>query len=139
MVMMMRVGIIGCGGIAPIHMRAYRRLKNVDVVGLCDLNLVKARNLAAKFSIDKVYEDHWDMLAKADLDLVDISTAQTAFMGVPDVGEFKGIETHYLGRHGVDGNRIGRSQDDVFLYGNHGARTGSAAAVKKPVPSRPAA
>ena len=70
----MRVGIIGCGGIAPIHIQAYRSLKNVNVVGLCDLNLEKAKNLASKFRIQKTFDNYWDMLEKEELDLVDICT-----------------------------------------------------------------
>ncbi len=36
-----------------------------------------------------------DVLAQ-NFDLLDISTAQTAFVGEPDVGKLKGIETHDL-------------------------------------------
>jgi len=69
-----KVGIIGCGGIAPAHIRVYQSLKNVKVVGLCDLNLERAKNLAAKFQIEKTFENYWDMFEKEDLDLVDICT-----------------------------------------------------------------
>ena len=70
----MKIGVIGCGGIAPIHIQVYQNLKNVKVVSLCDLNLEKAKNLAAKFRIEKTFEDYWDMFEKEDLDLVDICT-----------------------------------------------------------------
>lgn len=69
----MKVGIIGCGGIAPNHLGAYRKFKNVEVVGLCDLNLERAKNLAAKFGVENTYSDYWDMFKKG-LDLVDICT-----------------------------------------------------------------
>lgn len=70
----MKVGVIGCGGIAPSHMQVYQSLKNVKVVALCDLDLEKAKNLAAKFEIGKTFSDYWDMFEKEDLDLVDICT-----------------------------------------------------------------
>jgi len=70
----MKVGVIGCGGIAPSHIQVYQGLKNVKVVALCDLNLEKAKNLAARFEIEKTFRDYWDMLEKEDLDLVDICT-----------------------------------------------------------------
>ena len=70
----MKIGIIGCGGIAPVHIQVYQNLKNVKVVGLCDLNLEKAKNLAAKFQIGKTFRDYGDMFEKEDLDLVDICT-----------------------------------------------------------------
>ena len=52
----------------------YQSLKDVEVVGLCDLNLDRAKNLAAMFKIEKTFEDYWDMFEKEDLDLVDICT-----------------------------------------------------------------
>lgn len=70
----MKVGIIGCGGIAPLHIRAYQKLEGVEVVGLCDLNQERASKLAARFRIGKTFEDYWNMFEKEDLDLVDICT-----------------------------------------------------------------
>jgi predicted dehydrogenase len=71
---LMRIGVIGCGGIAPNHIQVYQNLKNVEVVSLCDLNLERAKNLAAKFKIEKIYADYWDMFEKEHPDLVDICT-----------------------------------------------------------------
>ena len=70
----MKVGIIGCGGIAPLHIRVYQRLKDVEVVGLCDLNQERAKSLAARFQIKKTFSDYWDMFERENLDLVDICT-----------------------------------------------------------------
>jgi len=70
----LKIGMIGCGGIAPLHMRVYRSLKDVEVVGLCDLNIDRAKKLAATFKIEKTYGNYWDMFEKEDLDLVDICT-----------------------------------------------------------------
>lgn len=70
----MKVGIIGCGGIASSHIQAYKKLKNVNVVALCDLNLERTKNLAAKFKIKETFRNYWDMFEKENLDLVDICT-----------------------------------------------------------------
>lgn len=70
----MKVGVIGCGGVAPGHMNVYRKLKDVEVVGLCDLNIERAKNLAARFRIERTYRNYWDMLDKENLDLVDVCT-----------------------------------------------------------------
>lgn len=70
----MKVGLIGCGGIAPIHIKVYQSLNNVEVTALCDLNLDRAKNLAAKFNIKKTFGDYWDMFEREELDLVDICT-----------------------------------------------------------------
>lgn len=69
-----KVGIIGCGGIAPAHLRVYRNLKDVEVGCLCDLNIERAKNLATKFKVKKIYNNYWDMFDKENLDLVDICT-----------------------------------------------------------------
>ena len=70
----MRVGVIGCGGIAPLHIQAYKKLKNLQVSSLCDMNLEKAKSLATTFGVETVYKDYWDMFEKENLDLVDICT-----------------------------------------------------------------
>ena len=70
----MRIGIIGCGGIAPYHIRVYQKLKNVEVASLCDLSLERAKKLGMQFKIPKIYGNYWDMFEKEDLDLVDICT-----------------------------------------------------------------
>ena len=70
----MRVGLIGCGGIAPLHLGVYKNLKNVQIASVCDLNLERARSLAAEFRIEKTYDNYWDMFEKEKLDLVDICT-----------------------------------------------------------------
>ena len=72
----MKVGIIGCGGIAPLHLTAYKKLKNVEVVGLCDLNIERAKTMAARFKVEKTFSNYWDLFEKG-LDLVDICTPVT--------------------------------------------------------------
>jgi predicted dehydrogenase len=69
----MKVGIIGCGGIAPYHIGSYKKLKNVEVVGLCDLTIERAKALAKRFNIKNTYSNYWDMFEKG-LDYVDICT-----------------------------------------------------------------
>ena len=70
----MKVGIIGCGGIAPLHIRVYKKLKGVEVSSLCDLNVERAKNLANRFSVSKTYSDYLEMFEREKLDLVDICT-----------------------------------------------------------------
>lgn len=70
----MNVGLIGCGGIANVHMEAYKRIKNVNVTAVCDLDLSKARTLAAEFKVGKVFNNYMDMVENEKLDLVGICT-----------------------------------------------------------------
>lgn len=71
---MVNVGLIGCGGIAKLHMQVYDSMKNVNVVGLCDLNLDRAKNLAKKHNISKTFESYADLVENNKVDMVDICT-----------------------------------------------------------------
>jgi predicted dehydrogenase len=70
----MRVGVIGCGGIAPAHIKVYKHLNNVELVSLCDLNQERAKQLASQFRVNKVYTNYFEMFEKENLDFVDICT-----------------------------------------------------------------
>lgn len=70
----MNVGLIGCGGIAPSHLKVYKNLKDVNVVAVCDLNIEKAKHLASQYKVKNYYENYWDMIEKEELDLVDVCT-----------------------------------------------------------------
>ncbi len=66
--------MIGCGGIAPTHANVYLRLKDVEVAGLCDLNLDRAKKMATEFKVEHAYADYHEMFDKEKPDLVDICT-----------------------------------------------------------------
>ncbi len=70
----MRIGIIGCGGISPLHVKVYQKMKDVEVVSLCDISIDRAKNMASKFGIKNTYSDYWQMFEKENLDYVDICT-----------------------------------------------------------------
>ncbi len=73
---MIRVAIVGTGGIAHAHMDAYLRLKDrCQVVALVDIIPGKARRFMEEFGLScDTYEDHQDILPRQDIDLVDICT-----------------------------------------------------------------
>ena len=48
-----KVGIIGCGVIAPCHIGSYLKLPEVRVVHLCDKVPAKAEKLAKEYGIEK--------------------------------------------------------------------------------------
>lgn len=70
----LRIGIIGTGGIANAHMRAYMALDNVEVVGGADLVPGKAAEFFKRYEVDaQAFEDHRELL-KMDLDGVSVCT-----------------------------------------------------------------
>lgn len=68
------IGLIGCGGIAVQHLNAYRH-NRYRVVALCDRIAAKAREYQAEFYPDaQVTTDYRELLARADIEVVDIAT-----------------------------------------------------------------
>ncbi|SNZ17088.1 Predicted dehydrogenase [Natronoarchaeum philippinense] len=68
------VGLIGCGGITGTHLEAYSDA-GYDVRALCDIDEAAAEEKREEFYPDAdVYTDHEELLARSDIDVVDITT-----------------------------------------------------------------
>jgi predicted dehydrogenase len=67
---MIRLGIIGTGGMAHGHARSFSAMKGVSVVACCDIDEARARAFARTFSIPRWYSDSAEMLATEKLDAV---------------------------------------------------------------------
>jgi predicted dehydrogenase len=63
---MIRIAIIGCGGIADYHGPQLAKLPNVNVVGTCDVLEQKARGLAEKLGVGKWCTDYRELLDGVD-------------------------------------------------------------------------
>lgn len=71
----LRVGVVGVGGIASgQHLPAWQRLPYVRLVALADLLEDAARYAAEKFHVPHTFTDWRDLIARDDLDIVDICT-----------------------------------------------------------------
>lgn len=71
----LRVGIIGAGAITQVaHLPVLRKLKGVQVVGICDTDLAKAKALADRFQVPDAYSDIEELLDYEQLDAVAICT-----------------------------------------------------------------
>ena len=72
----LRIGIIGCGGIAKRHMGAYVNTPEAEVVAGCDLIEGKAAELFKSYGIEGAkthYKNHEEMLADESLNLDAVS------------------------------------------------------------------
>jgi predicted dehydrogenase len=69
-----RVGLIGCGFVAGIHARSYRRIQDisVDIIAVAGVPLADAQAFAGQFGIRNVYDDYRRLLDRDDIDLVDV-------------------------------------------------------------------
>lgn len=68
-----KVAIVGTGFIGPAHLEALRRLPNIEVTGLCEVNIDLAREKAAMLGIPNAYTFE-EMLQQKDIDAVHICT-----------------------------------------------------------------
>lgn len=70
----MKVGLIGCGRVAHIHMGAYKAMSKVNVVAVSDADINRAKAFAGPYKIDKVFSNYKDLFEVKDLDFVDVCT-----------------------------------------------------------------
>ena len=72
-----RIGIIGCGGIANgKHMPSLKKLPDVEMVAFCDIIVERAEKAAREYGVEgaKVYADYHELLAREDIDVVHVLT-----------------------------------------------------------------
>lgn len=76
MATVLKVGVIGCGFIAPVHLKGYAKQENVKITALCDKIVERAEDYAAKYgdADTKVYQDYHEMLKNEELDIVSVCT-----------------------------------------------------------------
>jgi 2-alkyl-3-oxoalkanoate reductase len=68
-----RVGVVGAGYVASRHLRALKSLRFVEVVAICDVDRMRASQLASQFGITRVY-DSLASMAEVRPDVVHILT-----------------------------------------------------------------
>ena len=70
---MQRVGIVGAGGMGNTHAGAYGEMPSAQVVAVADIRPEAAHSLAEQHNA-KAFTNVYDMLAGAELDVVDVCT-----------------------------------------------------------------
>src|SRR6478735_370414 len=74
----LRIGIVGCGAVAGIHVRGYRSVEDVEIVACSDISLERARKFATEKEIAKVYASYTDMMDAEKLDGISVCTPNYA-------------------------------------------------------------
>ena len=90
-----RVGIIGCGGIAGgKHMPSLKKLSNVRMVAFCDIIREKAEKAAKEFGTPdaKVYTDYKELLKDESIEVVHVLTPNREHADIS-------IDALYAGKH----------------------------------------
>ena len=84
-----RTGIVGIGFIGAIHVEQLRRLGNVDVVAITDMD--NPQEKAEKLFIPKGYSDYKEMIEKENLDCIHICTPNVTHFDIAMYAMSKGI------------------------------------------------
>ncbi|MBQ9544395.1 MAG: Gfo/Idh/MocA family oxidoreductase [Clostridia bacterium] len=90
-----KVGIIGCGGIANgKHMPNLAKLKNVEMVAFCDIVRRRAERAAEQYGTPdaKVYEDYRELLKDPEIEVVHVLTPNREHADIT-------IDALYAGKH----------------------------------------
>ncbi len=62
-----KVGVIGTGFIGPLHIEAVRRLGNIEVAALSDVDQETADRKAAELGVPKAYGHYRDLIADPEI------------------------------------------------------------------------
>ena len=118
-----RVGLVGCGFVAELHMSAYKRVYGLDAV----VTAVVARgdhvlDFAKKHQIRATYRDFRDLLADNEIDVVDICTPPmlhaTMIVEAVRAGKHVICEKPFAGYFGRDDDKtpIGKHVPKALMY-----------------------
>ncbi len=69
-----RVGIVGLGRIADLHVPGYFNRSDAVIAAICDTDRDLLKSRGAQWSVDKLYGDFDDLLADEKIDMVEILT-----------------------------------------------------------------
>jgi len=86
----LRIGMIGCGGIAEVHVERLKTLEAAQLVGFADIVEEKARSFSKKYG-GEPYTDWREMLGKERLDIVYVCLPPFAHEDEVVVASEKGI------------------------------------------------
>lgn len=70
----LRVGLVGCGQIADSHLQQIRRIASVELVAVCDVEPLLARQAAERFEVPGQYLSVAEMIEKGRPEVVHVTT-----------------------------------------------------------------
>ncbi len=104
-----KIGIIGCGGIANNkHMPSLSKIANVRLVAFCDIILEKAEKARAQFGTEdaKVYEDYKELLKDPEIEVVHVLTPNREHADIT-------VDALYAGKHVMCEKPMAKSAEDA--------------------------
>src|SRR5580704_3786018 len=71
---MLKIAIVGCGKVADQHVHSIQRISDYVIVGLCDRELLMAKQLGERIKLTACFSDLQEMLRTTRPDVVHITT-----------------------------------------------------------------
>lgn len=69
-----RIGVVGAGAVVVNgHVPSLQSIPGVEVAAICDTNLARAQEAAAKFNIPQAFADYQDLIAQGGVDAVTVA------------------------------------------------------------------
>ena len=67
---MIKLGIVGTGGMANAHAMAFKNINEVEIVAVCDVIEDRVRNFAKEYNINQTFTSFDEMLENSELDAI---------------------------------------------------------------------
>ncbi|AEF16589.1 oxidoreductase domain protein [Thermoanaerobacterium xylanolyticum LX-11] len=115
-----RIGIIGCGGIANgKHMPSLSKLDNVEMVAFCDVKEEKALKAAKDYGVDgaKTYNDYRKLLEDKSIDVVHVCTPNKSHSDIT-------VDALEAGKHVMCEKPMAKTSNDAKRMLDAAKRTG---------------
>jgi predicted dehydrogenase len=87
----LRGGLIGCGFFAINHLHGWRDAKGAEIVAICDRSEERLRIAGEQFGISARYQDAAEMLAREELDFIDIATTAPSHRALAELAASRGL------------------------------------------------
>ena len=117
----LRVGIVGLG-IGRHHLRAYQQIPGIEIVAVADADPARLKEFGAANGVPNLYEDYKPLVARDDLDIVNVCTPN--FLHAPVA-----IAAMESGKHVLCEKPIASTLVDAEAMVAAAERTGRALAV----------
>jgi len=115
-----KVGIIGCGGIANgKHMPSLSKIAEVEMVAFCDIKIEKAKKAAAEYGTPdaKVYEDYKELLKDESIEVVHVLTPNREHADIT-------VDALYAGKHVMCEKPMAKTAADALRMVEAAEKTG---------------
>ena len=77
-----KIGIIGAGGFANVHMEHFRKIPEAEIIAFCRRDPKALEDMRRKWDVPSGFTDYRKMLESPDVDAVDIITPTDAHKGI---------------------------------------------------------